>query len=128
MSEGALFCFLAKQGVSGTPTGRAVVIPEGRKPYPRSLSIETQIFSRPRIALRLARMTKHEASGGRRKRCARAVNGSLPHPRVNANTVNKRAPELFPVMYLVTIWFIRHRREGCRAFGRMEMSWYKSLK
>jgi hypothetical protein len=73
-------------------------------------------------------MTEHEASGGRRKDCALAVNGSLPRPHVNANTVNKSAPELFPAMYLVKIWFMRRGTKRRRAFGRIETSWDNALK
>ena len=108
--------------------GRAVVIPEGRRPYPGSLSIETRIFSRSRLALRLAGTTEHEARGGRRKKLRACVNGSLPRPRVNTNTVNTSPLELFPVMYLVTIWFTRRGAQGRRAFGRIEMSWDNQLK
>jgi hypothetical protein len=65
---------------------------------------------------------------GRRKGCALAMNGSLPRPSVNAKVVNENAPELFPVMYLVKIWFIRRGAEGRRAFDQIEISWNNFLK
>jgi hypothetical protein len=42
--------------------------------------------------------------------------------------VNRGAPELFPVMGLVTIWFIPREAEERRAFGRIGAICRKSLK
>jgi hypothetical protein len=46
---------------------------------------------------------------------------------VNGFVVNGSAPDLFPVMSLVSIWFIPHETEGATAFKREGASCSKLL-
>jgi hypothetical protein len=56
------------------------------------------------------------------------VNASSQRRIVNPKTVNKSAPELFPVMSLVKKEFTGREREERRAFDRPGMICYNSLK
>jgi len=56
------------------------------------------------------------------------VNHPFAAPSVNMNVVNRRGPDLFPVISLVRIWFTRRERKMRRALRLDGMSFHKVLK
>jgi len=56
------------------------------------------------------------------------VNHPFAAPGVNMNVVNRRGPDLFPVMSLVKEWFTRREREMRRGPRLDGMSFHKALK
>jgi hypothetical protein len=56
------------------------------------------------------------------------VNHPFAAPSVNMNVVNRRGPDLFPVMSLVKEWFTRREMEMRRALRLDGMSFRKALK
>jgi hypothetical protein len=69
--------------------------------------------------------TGHSRPRGARKRI---VAGRGMRHNVNGFVVNKSAPELFPVIYLIKKWFTRRKAKERRAFDRTGINDYSSLK